>query len=109
MVYNSVIILHILQITIFLLFSLSIFIFKFKQSSYLFSLKNSHPYQDLNQGPPRYQADMLSIELSWLGYTIEGCQKDVPLRGPTKTRGSNQVSLVIRSGPQGRQDLNVWY
>ena len=46
---------------------LFIFVFKFEQSSYLFSLKNSCPCQDLNLGPPRYQADMLPIELSWLG------------------------------------------
>ena len=37
------------------------------KSSYLFSLKNSRPCRDLNPGPPRYQADMLPIELSWLG------------------------------------------
>ena len=36
-------------------------------TSYLFSLKNSRPCRDLNPGPPRYQADMLPIELSWLG------------------------------------------
>ena len=42
-----------------------IFVFKFEQSSYLFSLKNSLPCRDLNPGPPRYQADMLT-ELSWL-------------------------------------------
>ena len=44
-----------------------ILVFKFEQSSYLFSLKNSRPCRDLNPGPPWYQADMLSIELSWLG------------------------------------------
>ena len=31
-----------------------IFVFKFEQSSYLFSLKNSHPSRDLNPGPPQY-------------------------------------------------------
>ena len=44
-----------------------IFVFKFKQSSYLFSLKNFLPCGDLNPGPPRYQPDLLPIELSWLG------------------------------------------
>ena len=44
-----------------------IFVFKFKQSSYLFSLKNYRPCRDLNPGCPRHQADMLPIELSWLG------------------------------------------
>ena len=44
-----------------------IFIFKFEQFSYLFSLKNSRTSRDLNWGPPRYQADMLPIELSLLG------------------------------------------
>ena len=44
-----------------------IFIFKFEQSSYLFLLKNSRPCRDLNLGLSRYQADMLPIELSWLG------------------------------------------
>ena len=48
--------------------SVYIFVFKFEQSSYLFSLKNSRPCWDLNPGPPRYWADMLPIELSWLGY-----------------------------------------
>ena len=42
--------------------------FKVEQSSYLFSLKNSRLCPDLNPGLPRYQADMLPIELSWLGY-----------------------------------------
>ena len=32
-----------------------------------FSLKNYCPCWDLNPGPPRYQADMLPTELSWLG------------------------------------------
>ena len=45
-----------------------IFVFKFEQSSLLFSLKNSRPCQDLNPGPPRYQPDMPPIELSWLGH-----------------------------------------
>ena len=40
-----------------------IFVFKFEQSSYFFSLKNSRPCRDLNPGTPRYQADMLPIEL----------------------------------------------
>ena len=44
-----------------------IFVFKFEQISYLFSLKNSRPCRDLNPGPPWYPADMLPIELSWLG------------------------------------------
>ena len=44
-----------------------VFKFEFEQSSYLFSLKNSRPCQDLNLGPPRYQADMLPIDLFWLG------------------------------------------
>ena len=44
-----------------------IFVFKFKQISYLFSLKIFCPCQDLNPGPPRNQTDMLPIELSWLG------------------------------------------
>ena len=35
--------------------------------NYLFSLKNSRPWRDLNPGPTRYQANMLSTELSWLG------------------------------------------
>ena len=50
-----------------------IFVFKFEQSSYLFSHKNSRPCRDLIPGPPRYQADMLPIELSWLGFfnTVE--------------------------------------
>ena len=43
-----------------------IFVFKFEQSSYLFSLKNSRACRDLIRRPPRYQADMLPIELSWL-------------------------------------------
>ena len=43
--------LHILQITIF----------------HLFSLKNSLPCWDLKLGPPEYQADVLPIELSRLG------------------------------------------
>ena len=30
-------------------------------------MKNSRPCRDLNPGPARYQADMLPIELSWLG------------------------------------------
>ena len=34
---------------------------------YLFSLKNSCPCWDLSLGLPRYQADMLPTELSWLG------------------------------------------
>ena len=38
--------------------------------NYLFSLKNSRPCRDLNPGLPRYQADMLPTELSWLGQTI---------------------------------------
>ena len=29
--------------------------------------ENSRPCRDLNPGRPRYQADMLPIELSWLG------------------------------------------
>ena len=33
----------------------------------LFSLKNYRPRWDLNPEPPRYQANMLPIELSWLG------------------------------------------
>ena len=33
----------------------------------LFSLKSSRPCWDLNPGPPRYQANMLPTELSWLG------------------------------------------
>ena len=36
--------------------------------NYLFSLKNSRPCQELNPGPPRYQANMLPTELSWLGF-----------------------------------------
>ena len=44
-----------------------IFVFKFERFIYLFSLKNSCPCRDLNPGLPRYQADMLPIELSWLG------------------------------------------
>ena len=44
-----------------------IFTSKFEQSSYLFSPKNSRPCRDLNPGPPRYQVNMLPIELSWLG------------------------------------------
>ena len=36
--------------------------------NYLFSLNNSRSYQDLNSGPPQYQADMLPTELSWLGF-----------------------------------------
>ena len=44
-----------------------IFVFKFEQSSHLFSLKNFRPCRDLNPEPPRYQADMLIIELSCLG------------------------------------------
>ena len=47
-----------------------IFVFIFEQSSYLFSLKNSRPSRDLDPGPPWYKADMLPIELSWLGYLI---------------------------------------
>ena len=35
--------------------------------SYLFSLKNSRTCRDLNPGPPWYQANMLPIELFWLG------------------------------------------
>ena len=46
---------------------LSLLVFKFEQSSNLLSLKNSCPCRDLIPGPPRYQADMLPIELSWLG------------------------------------------
>ena len=45
---------------------------------YFFSLKNFCPCRDdLNSGPPRYQADMLAIELSWfklemkLGWKLE--------------------------------------
>ena len=34
--------------------------------NFLFPLKNSHLCQDLNPGPPQYQADMLPTELSWL-------------------------------------------
>ena len=45
-----------------------IFVFKFEQSSHLFSLKYSRPCQDLNPGPPRYHADTIPIELSWLGF-----------------------------------------
>ena len=37
-----------------------------EQSSYLFSLKNSRPCRNLNSGPPRYQADILPIELAWM-------------------------------------------
>ena len=37
---------------------------------HLFSLKNSRPCRDLNPGPLWYQADMLPIELSWLGFII---------------------------------------
>ena len=59
-----------------------IFTFKFKQSSYLFSLKNSHPCQDLNPGLPRYQADMLPIELSWLGCQHKICFQTVSLKTP---------------------------
>ena len=44
-----------------------IFVFKFEQSSYLFSLNNSCPCRDLKPGTPRYQADMLPIKLCWLG------------------------------------------
>ena len=47
-----------------------IFVFKFKQSSYLFSLKNSCPCRDLPGFEPRTSlvpSDMLPIELSWLG------------------------------------------
>ena len=40
--------------------------------SYLVSLKNSCPCRDLNAGPPPYQADMLPIELSWLGLPYNG-------------------------------------
>ena len=29
--------------------------------------ENSYPCRDLNPGPHQYQADMLPIELSWLG------------------------------------------
>ena len=47
-----------------------IFVFKLEQSSYLFSLKNYRPCRDSIPGPPRYQADMLPIELSWLGCTF---------------------------------------
>ena len=36
-------------------------------SSCYFPLINSHPCQDLNPGPCRYQANMLPIKLSWLG------------------------------------------
>ena len=35
-------------------------------TSFLVRINNSHPCQDLNPGPPWYQADMLPIELSWL-------------------------------------------
>ena len=45
-----------------------IFVFKLEQSSYLFLLKNSRPCRDLNPELPRYQVDMLPIELSWLGF-----------------------------------------
>ena len=38
-----------------------------KLINFLFSLKNSRPYQDSNLGQPMYQADMLPTELSWLG------------------------------------------
>ena len=54
---------HILIQKIQLLISLKKIIIK-----YLFSLKNSRPCRDLNPGLPRYQVDMLPIELSWLGY-----------------------------------------
>ena len=73
MVYISVIITHILHITNHA--GPPIFIFKFEKFSYLFSLKNSRPCRDLNPGPPRYQADMLPIELSWLGSSLKSLLK----------------------------------
>ena len=44
--------------------------FRCLNSLCLLSLKNSHPCRDLNLGPPWYQADMLLIELSWLGFFV---------------------------------------
>ena len=38
--------------------------------NFLFLLKNSCPCQDLNPRPPRYQANMLSTELSWIGLPV---------------------------------------
>ena len=38
-----------------------------------FSLKNSRPCQDLNPGPPSYQADLLPIELYRLGCSSVVC------------------------------------
>ena len=52
------------------LLDITIFLFIFKLISYLFSLKNSRPCWDLSPGPPLYQADMLPIELPWLGLGI---------------------------------------
>ena len=40
--------------------------FKLELFNYLFSLKNSRPCWDWNPGRPRYQANMLPTELSWL-------------------------------------------
>ena len=37
----------------------------------LFSLKNYRPCLDLNLVPPRYQANIQPIELSWLGFIIQ--------------------------------------
>ena len=34
-------------------------------------MKNSRPCQDLNPGPPQYQADMLPIELTWLQFQFK--------------------------------------
>ena len=56
-----------------------------------FALVISCPCWDLNPGPPRYQADMLPTELSWLGFFLgykNSCSRPTPAICPTSTVGT---------------------
>ena len=80
-----------------------IFVFKFEQSSYLFSLKNSRPCWDLNRGPPGtkpicYQLSYYGLDhqltylLKKLHYNNNRCRADEIRTGPFSIPLKKQVA-----------------
>ena len=65
--------------------------------NYLFSLKSSRPCRDLKPGLPRYQADMLPTELSWLGRNVKVCCFQFRSCSIVNVRCCRRLVMFIRS------------